>query len=612
VRTAGAASLATAIGLNTSVTHCAEDTTDAPVILPSQEHLVKPTDINPCPTTAPPPVSGLASGHQWGRHVVVMIGLPFRGKAHMARRLERYLEFFHGLHVELFDLNNFLGDDSKATSSRPFARTNSFQGARGDDEFLEALKTFFDGKHESAHAGRFAIVYPSDTYGSLLSGWSAHSKGRRKWMRDFLQNEMEANVIFIEIQADDSSSHREFYTERLRERLKSEKDVNVKASMDSTLKAYSQHFVTLQEMDGTEADLSFIKLVNYNSKVVMNNMLSSFAGCSCAQFLASVHPYPRTIYLSRHGESVYNVEKKIGGDSPLSRLGEQYARRLAEFSRFVICQGSSRFACVTLSSAEVSQIKSLLATQSEYDDQKGLFAQGDWGCIKDSGAYAVSQGMLLVRMQIGFAAEFEDAPDNLDALIAAVGTGPVTFVLVDALSAGAKQTCARLWTSSLRRTQQTAEHIQHPKLDLPGGGTWEQMSHRTYRNLDEVYAGEFEGLTYDEVKRRAPLEASLRKLDKLGYRYPRGESYYDIITRLERTMIQAETIREPLLIIGHQAVHRLVYSFLRGIPREQATELPIPLHTVIRIDFDGTNDFREVRYFLGPTRLDEDDGQKNL
>ena len=25
------------------------------------------------------------------------------------RRLQRYLEFFHGLHVELLDLNNFLG-----------------------------------------------------------------------------------------------------------------------------------------------------------------------------------------------------------------------------------------------------------------------------------------------------------------------------------------------------------------------------------------------------------------------------------------------------------------------------------------------------------------------
>jgi len=606
VRTAGTASLVTAIGLSTHVARCEEDTASRPDVLPSQEHLVKPTELNPSPTTQPPPVAGLASRHQWGRHVVVLIGLPFRGKAHMARRLQRYLEFFHGLHVELFDVNNFLG-------------------TQGDDEFLEAMKSFFDGTPEyrpvspapraatrtsteptqTAHAGRFAIVFPSNTYESLQSRWSAHSKGSRKWMADFLQNEMDAKIIFVEIQADDSSMHREFYTDRMKQRdPASRSELNVKA--------YSQRFVTLQEDDGNEADLSFIKLINYNSKVVMNNMMSSFAGCSCAEFLASVHPYPRTIYLSRHGESVYNVEKKIGGDSPLSPLGEQYAKRLAEFSTFVICQESSLFACVTFSPAEVCKIQNLLANQSEYNDHQGLFAQGDWGCIKDSGTYAVREGMRLVRLQRGFSAEFEDAPTTMDALIATVGIGPVTFVLVDALSAGATQTRARLWTSSLRRTQQTAEHIQHPKLDLPGGGVWEQMSHRIFRNLDEVYAGEFEGLTYDEVKRRAPKEASLRKRDKLGYRYPRGESYYDIITRLERAMIQAETIREPLLIIGHQAVHRLVYSFLRGIPRDQATELPIPLHTVIRIDFDGTNDFREVRYFLGPTRLDEDDGQKNF
>jgi len=569
------------------VAHCGEDTAAVPDILPSQEHLVKPTELNPSPTTRPPPVSGLASGHEWGRHVVVMIGLPFRGKAPFSRRLQRYLEFFHGLHVELIDVNNFLG-------------------TRGDDEFLENLKSFFDGKPEYVNAGRFAIVFPSNTYESLQSRWSAHSKGNRKWMADFLQNEMDANVIFVEIQADDSTSHRVFYTDKVIQR-----DPD-RVSSYLHFKSYNQQFVTLQDVYGNECDLSFIKLINYNSKVIMNNMMSSFAGCTCAQYLASLHPYPRTVYLSRHGESVYNVEKKIGGDSPLSPLGEQYAKRLAEFSTFVICQGSSHFACVTFSPAELCKIQSLLAKQSEHDDRQGLFAQGDWGCIRDSGTYAVREGMRLVRMQRGFAAEFQDAPTTMDALIAAVGIGPVTFVLGDAHAAGAPQTCARLWTSSLRRTQQTALHIQHPKLDMPGGGTWEQMSHRIYRNLDEVYAGEFEGLTYEEVKRRAPLEASLRKRDKLGYRYPRGESYFDIITRLERTLIQAETIREPLLIIGHQAVHRLVYAFLRGIPRDQATELAIPLHTVIRLDFDGTNDIREVRYFLGPTRLDEDDGQKNL
>ena len=35
---------------------------------------------------------------------------------------------------------------------------------------------------------------------------------------------------------------------------------------------------------------------------------------------------PRTIYLSRHGQSHYNSLKKLGGDSDLTDCGEDYSR----------------------------------------------------------------------------------------------------------------------------------------------------------------------------------------------------------------------------------------------------------------------------------------------
>jgi hypothetical protein len=51
-----------------------------------------------------------------------------------------------------------------------------------------------------------------------------------------------------------------------------------------------------------------------------------------AQFLSVLRPWKHTIYLSRHGESTYNVEKKLGGDPALSPAGDEYARRLGEYS----------------------------------------------------------------------------------------------------------------------------------------------------------------------------------------------------------------------------------------------------------------------------------------
>ena len=40
------------------------------------------------------------------------------------------------------------------------------------------------------------------------------------------------------------------------------------------------------------------------------------------------NPRPRTVYLSRHGFSEYNVLGKLGGNPPLSKWGEEYAKRL--------------------------------------------------------------------------------------------------------------------------------------------------------------------------------------------------------------------------------------------------------------------------------------------
>ena len=86
----------------------------------------------------------------------------------------------------------------------------------------------------------------------------------------------------------------------------------------------------------------------------------------------------------------------------------------------------------------------------------------------------------------------------------------------------------RLWTSSLRRTKETAAMIKH---DVRADG-WVTMRPRRWRNIDELHAGIFDGMTYDEIKEVAPDEFAARKQNKLGYRYPRGESYLDVIERL--------------------------------------------------------------------------------
>ena len=47
----------------------------------------------------------------------------------------------------------------------------------------------------------------------------------------------------------------------------------------------------------------------------------------------NLHMLPRTFYLTRHGQSEYNLLGKIGGDSGLTPAGTEYARRLAVFAK---------------------------------------------------------------------------------------------------------------------------------------------------------------------------------------------------------------------------------------------------------------------------------------
>ena len=118
---------------------------------------------------------------------------------------------------------------------------------------------------------------------------------------------------------------------------------------------------------------------------------------------------------------------------------------------------------------------------------------------------------------------------------------------------------------------------------------------------------------FEDIKRLRPDEASLRAMDKIGYRYPRGESYFDILSRLVPLVHEMESYHEPLLIVSHQATLRILYSYLMGLPRKDAPKVEIPLHNLIKITWDGWRNISEERIpFEGGTKNLQNDGQTNL
>lgn len=74
--------------------------------------------------------------------------------------------------------------------------------------------------------------------------------------------------------------------------------------------------------------------------------------------------------------------------------------------------------------------------------------------------------------------------------------------------------------------------------------------------LNELNAGDFEGMTYDEIAAKHPEEYEKRAKDKLQYIYPGvgGEGYLQVISRLRDMVREIERITDHLLIIGHRSV----------------------------------------------------------
>ena len=83
----------------------------------------------------------------------------------------------------------------------------------------------------------------------------------------------------------------------------------------------------------------------------------------------------------------------------------------------------------------------------------------------------------------------------------------------------------KVWTSTLQRTISTAVCIT-------------ATERKKFSSLDEINAGNFDGLSYDDIAELYPEEFEKRQQDKLGYRYPGGNKYNSFAQAAHQTPIR--------------------------------------------------------------------------
>jgi 6-phosphofructo-2-kinase/fructose-2,6-biphosphatase 2 len=134
-----------------------------------------------------------------------------------------------------------------------------------------------------------------------------------------------------------------------------------------------------------------------------------------------------------------------------------------------------------------------------------------------------------------------------------------------------------VWTSKLLRTKETASCITSNPIE------WE--------HLNEIHSGKFDGFTLDNIKDIYPEDYKKRNSDKVNNSYPDGESYIDLYKRVSNVLNQINDSNDNLLIIGHQAVCRVIIAYFTKKTLAECVNIPIDLHTLYELK---ENDFLSI------------------
>lgn len=390
------------------------------------------------------------------RIAVIMVGLPARGKSLIAQKVVRYLAWL-SIPSKCFNVGSYRRNDT------PHPTAEFFNTGNPEGERL---------RHAAAEAAVKDMIHWFDKGEGVVAILDAtnSTKARRRWVA----NRCEANrihTLYVESKCDkeDIIMSNIMEVKTTSPDYKGQDPEAAAQDFRNRIKNYEKVYETIDE---DEKDLTYVKLIDVGHQVIINQ-IQDYLQSRVVYYLMNLHIRPRSIWLSRHGESNFNLEGKIGGDADLSPRGELYARALPE----------------------------LVAKSVEADRQ------------------------------------------------------------------------LTIWTSTLKRTIQTARFLAESDKGY---------NKLEWKALDELDSGSCDGLTYAEIENRYPEDFKARDEDKYNYRYLGGESYRDVVIRLEPIIMELER-SENIIIVTHQAVLRCIYAYYMNVPQEQSPWMEVPLHTLIKL-----------------------------
>ncbi|KAI0974869.1 6-phosphofructo-2-kinase-domain-containing protein [Xylaria arbuscula] len=470
--------------------------------------------------------------------VIVMVGLPARGKSYITKKLRRYLAWQQH-NTKIFNVGNRRRIQANMVSpTQPVAQnpadapreaaTALLNGVQSDSSAthnssessapVDHSAKFFDPKNSQAFKLREAMAIDTldELLDYLLTGGGSigildatnSTIERRQRIFDHIKaREPKLGILFIE----SVCKNPELLEANMRLKLsgpdyKDKDPVKSLADFKERVKAYESAYVPLGDYEEDHA-MQYIKMIDVGKKLTHFG-LEGFLSTGIATYLSSFNLSPRQIWITRHGQSVDNHLGKIGGNSDLTDRGHQYSHVLYRF--------------ITQKRKEWSI------------DQKNRIAQSSFPPLPGDES-----------------PPYPEINEELD-----------------------KNVC--VWTSMLTRSIQTAQYFEAD----------EDYDVKNWEMLNELNAGKFEGLTYEEIARDHIDEYAKRQMDKLHYVYPGvgGEGYLQVISRLRDMVREIERIKDHLVVIGHRSVCRVLMAYFMDLTRDDIADLDMPLGVIYVIE----------------------------
>lgn len=309
------------------------------------------------------------------------------------------------------------------------------------------------------------------------------------------------------------------------------------------------------------------------------------------------------IYFVRHGQNCYNVEDRIGGNPLLTAQGMRDSVALLEFiaslhTHLEEMQGGA-IDGKKKGNSRSSPLKAMSGATETYSvkDHHGLGIAEDFPITRDGNESHAEKkkkdeegtdhhhGKEEIEKNELKSSENTNtgniSPSFSHAPVAAFNKYMPTSV------ANRKSAVSlEIWTSQLQCAIQTAE-LSERLLNIKTS---------RWSSLNEIHAGVCENMTYAEVRSQYKQIDQFRGESKYTFRYPGGgESYQDLVLRLEPVIMELENAEKVVVVVAHQAVLRCLLAYFGSVSAESSIHVAVPPRVVWCCTYDSK----------GVTKLDE-------